>query len=190
MYGFMLWLLQLKPKGLWSCQTVVVKFFFAKVQGRNIKSHKIWKMGEHGLNGLSVRRIWKLTAKVLVVFIRHVILTSIDLRLSTGDCLDLTTRALDMVLAFVRVNPIAYVKVSKLTKLPDWELSWIIQTLDVRHYQYYWTSMQWERGILIVHILVPLQWVKPGRINTVTASRAATQHDRLISLHVKFDSAH
>ena len=76
-------------------------------------------MGEHGLHGLSVRRIWKLTAKILVVFIRHVILTSIDLRLSTGDCLDLTTRALDMVLAFVRVNPIAYVKVSKLTKLPD-----------------------------------------------------------------------
>ena len=47
-----------------------------------------------------------------------------------------------------------------------------------------------ERGILIVHILVPLQWVKPGRIKTVTASRAATHHDRLNSLHVKFDSAH
>ena len=28
------------------------KVFFAKVQGRNIKSHKIWKMGEHGLNML------------------------------------------------------------------------------------------------------------------------------------------
>ena len=93
----------------------MVVFFFAKVQGRNIKSHKIWKMGEHGLHGHSVRRIWKLTAKILVVFIRHVILTSIDLRLSTGDCLDLTTRALDMVLAFVHVNPIAYIKVPKLT---------------------------------------------------------------------------